>query len=84
MKKLWIIFFGFALFLQLGIYQPTFAQSPAPGSPNYTIEPVACKGGACPPRILDLYNQKGETCVTSFDEFKKNPSTVIFGLRILK
>lgn len=78
MKKLWIIIFSLTVFLQLGVYNPSFAQTPAPGQPDYSIAPIACKGGACPPRILNLYNQKGETCVTSFDEFKKAPATSHF------
>lgn len=38
------------------------------------LDPVACNGGGCPTGLEEIYQSKGETCVTTFDEFKQDPS----------
>lgn len=45
---------------------------------NYAIDPHVCTKGSCPPGLQSVYTSLGETCVSTFDEFKQNPTGAHF------
>lgn len=66
MKKFFFIFFVF-LFLSrinVAVAQQSFYQN----LPD--IDPISC---GCPAILNEVYNSRGEKCVTTYDEFKADP-----------
>ncbi len=59
------------LFLILIAKAPVYAAVSAPAT---DIAPIPCNSGSCPTDLLDVYKQKGDVCVASYDEFKKDPA----------
>ncbi len=62
----------FCLILLVAI--PAQAATTAAASSTLDIPPLPCNSGSCPTDLLNIYQQKGEACVTSYDEFKKDPA----------
>ena len=40
---------------------------------NINLPPITCYLDSCPSDLLDFYTQKSEKCVSTYDEFIKNP-----------
>lgn len=40
---------------------------------NINLPPIKCYLDSCPSDLLDIYQQKNEKCVSTYDEFLKNP-----------
>ncbi|MBI2035030.1 MAG: hypothetical protein HYT11_04825, partial [Candidatus Levybacteria bacterium] len=70
MKK--ILLFLFVIFLFLLNSSLVVAQT-SQETPKVEIPVQVCGTGSCPQELSDIYSARGEQCVTSVEDFEKDP-----------